>query len=123
MGDTASEDLISKLLEQGRGLLTTIIPTARKAISVIEKLESGELSVRVSAAQERRITLSQEAQTKRIVRSVIGSALFVSGIILLPQAAFAVFSYVLMGLGGLLMLMQLMASEQKKQRRRRHPGL
>ncbi len=118
-----AKDFAATLLEQGKSLLTAIIPTARRAISVFDKLDSGELSVRLSSAQEHRITAAQETQTKRLVRSIIGAALFMSGIILLPQPDYLVFSSLLMAGGGLFMLMQLVASRRTRNKRRRHPGL
>ncbi len=122
MGEGTTENFVSKILDQGKSLITSIIPTARKATRVLDKMESGEFSVRLSAAQEHRITTGQENQTKRIIRSIIGAALFISGIFLLPQSAFVIFAYILLMAGGLLMLMQLVASERKR-KRRRHPGL
>ncbi len=123
VGAKATGDVVSKLLEEGKSLLTSIIPTARKAVSVLDKMDSGELSVRVSAAQEQRLAVNQENQTKRIVRSIIGAALFVSGILLLPQPSYEIFAYILLVLGGLFMLIQLLAGSGRKRKRRRHPGL
>lgn len=123
MGSEATGDFVTKLLDEGKSLLGALIPTAQKAISVFNKLDSGELSVRLSAAQEHRLAKAQELQSKRLIRSIIASALFLAGIILLPNPGFEVLSYLLLAVGGLMMLMQLIASARGARKRRRHPGL
>lgn len=123
MGEGATKDFLGKMLDGGKTLLASIIPTARKIVSVFDKMDSGEFQVRLSAAQEHRITSTQENGSKNIVQSIIGAALFVSGIVLLPQPAFFLGSLILLVLGGLLLLKQLVSSFGTKRKRRRHPGL
>ncbi len=123
MGNSMNEDVVSRFFDQGQALLKTIIPTAMKAISVIDRLDSGELAVRISTTQEQRVVSQQIKQVNRLISTIIGGTLFISGVILLPDPRFMIFSYILLGFGSVLMLVQLLARRsQKKRSQRRHPG-
>ena len=120
MGGSIPGSVIREVWEQGKSLLSAFLPTIKHVISVADKLDSGELSVRLAASQERRLLEAQERQSRRLVKTVTGAALLICGVLLLGQAdqlALAgrgaagreAVAIILMAVGALVLLAQLLA--------------
>ena len=120
MGDDFPKSLIKEFGEEAKSLLKAFLPTIKHVITVSEKLDAGELSVRLAAGQERRLLEAQERYSRRTVRTLCGATLLIAGILLLGQAdqlALAgrsgtgreVIALILIAVSALLMLMQLFA--------------
>ncbi|MDR2895096.1 MAG: hypothetical protein LBV30_00355 [Propionibacteriaceae bacterium] len=79
VGSGAGEQLrhwLERAWSDGRGLITGLIPTAQRLMSVAEKLDDGSLQVELNAQVEARLTGQLQRSTKRITRAiVIGSGL------------------------------------------------
>jgi predicted unusual protein kinase regulating ubiquinone biosynthesis (AarF/ABC1/UbiB family) len=123
LGADAAQGAMSTMLDELGGLLPKLYPTVLRLIAVSEKAASDSLVVRMATTQERRIVQSQSAQTQRVVRTVIGAALFLAGVQLFSNGIHPVASFLLMGGGAAVMALQLRVPKGERRHRFRHPGL
>jgi predicted unusual protein kinase regulating ubiquinone biosynthesis (AarF/ABC1/UbiB family) len=123
LGDDATQNVISTILGELGKLLLQLYPTALRLIAISEKVASDGLVARMPKTQERRIIQNQSAQTQRIVRTIIGAVLFLAGTQVLLGGTHVTVSVAAMGLGAVVMALQLRVPKDERKRRFRHPGL
>jgi predicted unusual protein kinase regulating ubiquinone biosynthesis (AarF/ABC1/UbiB family) len=109
--------VLRRVVDELKTLTPQLLPLLRRVPRVFELAERDELSLRLSKAQERRLVEAQTTATPRIVRSIIGGAVFLGGIILLTNtgqqgahSGYPVVAWIMTGTGALLMLAQLVAT-------------
>ncbi|MNV61439.1 hypothetical protein D3C71_1539460 [compost metagenome] len=107
---------VSTVVNEGKNLLKGIIPTTKKFISVVDKMDSGNLRVKLSSSFEKKLIDTQNKNTGRIVATIIGAVLFLTAANLWNEVNHIV-SYVLGTLGLLIMLGQLKARESRREAR------
>jgi len=67
-------DWAGRAWDDALGLLKGAVPTAKRLMSVAQKLDDGTLEVRLSRTVEDRLVQAQELSTRRIVRAIVLSA-------------------------------------------------
>ncbi len=67
------------LLDQGTTIVKGIIPTSKKIISVVDKIDSGNMRVKLPNSFEEKLTNNQQFQTNKIIWSIIGASAFLTG--------------------------------------------
>lgn len=97
---------ISKVVNEGKNLLKGIIPTTKKFISAVDKMDSGNLRVKLSSSFEKKLITTQNRNTQRIIATIIGAVFFLTAANLWNEVNHIV-SYVLGILGLIIMLGQL----------------
>ncbi|SET40586.1 AarF/ABC1/UbiB kinase family protein [Paenibacillus sp. NFR01] len=97
---------ISKVVNEGKNLLKGIIPTTKKFISAVDKMDSGNLRVKLSSSFEKKLITTQNKNTQRIIATIIGAVFFLTAANLWNEVNHIV-SYVFGVLGLLIMLGQL----------------
>lgn len=107
---------VSTVVNEGKNLLKGIIPTTKKFISVVDKMDSGNLRVKLSSSFEKKLIDTQNKNTGRIVATIIGAVLFLTAANLWNEVNHIV-SYVLGTLGLLIMLGQLKARGSRREAR------
>ncbi|MBY9078724.1 AarF/ABC1/UbiB kinase family protein [Paenibacillus sp. HN-1] len=107
---------VSTVVNEGKNLLKGIIPTTKKFISVVDKMDGGNLRVKLSSSFEKKLIDTQNKNTGRIVATIIGAVLFLTAANLWNEVNHIV-SYVLGILGLLIMLGQLKARESRREAR------
>jgi predicted unusual protein kinase regulating ubiquinone biosynthesis (AarF/ABC1/UbiB family) len=88
-------------------LRDSLLPALLRFVSLSEKLNKGELVVRLSRTQEKRIAGSIAAQTKSLTETIIGASFFIAGIVLLTGSDTPVVAVALLCVGLITMLLQL----------------
>lgn len=95
-------DLSSRLKDMGKDA----IPALGQLPGLIERASSGKLAVRLSRSQEARLVEAQHRSSDRMVRGLLGMALFVPGTLGGMTAGWSLPAIVLSASGLLLMLRQ-----------------
>ncbi len=90
----------------GKKAAKGIIPTTKKIVSVVDKLDNGNLRLNLSMTFEKKLIETQNRNTNRIIYMMFGGILFISGV-MLYQGGDIKISYMLGGMGFLTMLIQL----------------
>lgn len=104
--------VLSKVIEDGKHMLKDIIPTTKKFISTIDKMDSGGLRVKLSSSFEQKWLDTQNRNTQRIIAAIIGAVFLLMAANLWNEVK-PVVSYVLGSLGLLLMLSQLRTRQRR----------
>ena len=104
--------VFSKVVEDGKHMLKDILPTAKKFISTIDKMDSGGLRVKLSSSFEQKLLDTQNRNTQRIIAAIIGAVFLLMAANLWNEVK-PVVSYVLGTLGLLLMLSQLRTRQRR----------
>ncbi|MEI2358006.1 ABC1 kinase family protein [Mesobacillus zeae] len=119
--DVMSGDLrgnvFSNILDEGKNILKGIIPTTKKFISVVDKMDGGNLRVKLSGSFEKKLIDMQNKNTQRIISSIIGAVFFLTAAIMWNEVNHIV-SYVLGTFGLVIMMSQL--KDRKSRRGVRH---
>jgi predicted unusual protein kinase regulating ubiquinone biosynthesis (AarF/ABC1/UbiB family) len=105
-GDAGLPSLFGITADQARKALGAIVPTARNIAEASAKAASGDLVVRLSRAQESRLTRGRDRATTRLVRAVIGGVVTLSGVQWALAESGSWPAYVVVVVGGLIMLAQ-----------------
>jgi predicted unusual protein kinase regulating ubiquinone biosynthesis (AarF/ABC1/UbiB family) len=122
VGGEADERAPSFLEAAGRAL-QDLLPALLNLAAAGEKMNKGELVVRLSRVQENRIMDRLTASTRGIVATIIGATLLISGVLLLPHATSAaapIAAALLICLGLVIMLLQLRRPKPGKRRLHGH---
>ena len=122
-GDDFAGAGVEGFLEQAKQYLKQFGSSLLKVPTVIDRIESGKLTVKLQNEQVREFHEVQNAGAQRIVRTIIGAVLFFSGIYLIVHPNLEVISWILLVCGALIMLRQTRPIRTSRKRRRRHPGL
>jgi len=65
-----AQEFTSQILTSGLSMIRDIVPTAKRIISLAQKLDDGTLEVELSRTVERRLMETQAKQTRRLMRTV-----------------------------------------------------
>lgn len=106
--------VISTVVDEGKDLLKGILPTTKKFISIVDKMDGGNLRVKLSTSFEKKLIDTQNKNTGRIIATIIGAAFFLTAANLWNEAS-PIVSYGLGGLGLLLMLSQLKSRGNRRE--------
>jgi predicted unusual protein kinase regulating ubiquinone biosynthesis (AarF/ABC1/UbiB family) len=106
-------NVFSNVLDEGKNILKGIIPTTKKFISVVDKMDGGNLRVKLSGSFEKKLLDMQNKNTQRIISTIIGAVFFLTAAIMWNEVNHIV-SYVLGTFGLFIMLSQLKASESRR---------
>ncbi|MDR1183855.1 MAG: hypothetical protein LBK67_03560 [Coriobacteriales bacterium] len=123
LGGDATQNVISTILGELGKLLPQLYPAVLRLISISEKIANDDLVARLPKTQEKRIIQNQSAQSQCIVRTIIGAVLFLAGTQVFLDGAYITVSVAAMGLGAVVMALQLRVPKDERKRRFRHPGL
>lgn len=106
------------VLNEVKSIFKQIIPTSRRILTVIEQLESGNITMTPSKSYEKRMRDQQSSNNRKIILAIFGSGTLIAGaqILDLSQPIGAT----MMGVGALITLLQVVRKTSTK--RRRHPG-
>ncbi|MCL6606436.1 MAG: hypothetical protein K6T94_26560 [Paenibacillus sp.] len=107
------ENVFSNVVEEGKNILKGILPTTKKFISAVDKMDSGNLRVKLSSSFEKKLIDTQNKNTKRIIATIIGAVSFLTAANMWNEVNHMV-SYVLGTLGLLIMLSQLKVRERRR---------
>lgn len=124
IGGDFSGNILNTILDQGKDILTKIIPTTKKIISVVDKIESGRLTVKVNKSFEKRLVENQNKNTNRIVRMLFGAVMLWTGFQMYGVIEDNRVVYVVWGIGIITMLLQLRTPKVKSDKRKKpkfHP--
>lgn len=108
--------VISTVFDDSKSLLKSLLPTTKKFISIVDKMDGGNLRVKLSTSFEKKLIDTQNRNTGRIVATIIGAVFFLTAANLWNEASPLV-SYGLGGAGLLLMLSQLITRGNRRERR------
>ncbi|WP_157685486.1 ABC1 kinase family protein [Paenibacillus donghaensis] len=103
--------VFSTFVDEGKNLLKGILPTTKKFISAVDKMDSGDLRVKLSGSFEKKLIDTQNKNTQRIIATIIGAVSLLTAANLWNEVNHIV-SYVLGTLGLLIMLSQLKTRER-----------
>ncbi|MDR1823886.1 MAG: AarF/ABC1/UbiB kinase family protein [Bifidobacteriaceae bacterium] len=73
-------EVLSLLWQDGWGLVKALPATANHLVSLAQKLDDGDLEVRLTEGQLRRLELSARAQTRKLVRAIGGATGFLGAL-------------------------------------------
>ncbi|MDR1798448.1 MAG: AarF/ABC1/UbiB kinase family protein [Bifidobacteriaceae bacterium] len=79
-GSGTVTDLLSLLWTQGWDLVKALPGTAQHLVSLAQKLDAGDLEVRLTESQLRRLELNAQAQTRKVVRAIAGATGLLAGL-------------------------------------------
>ncbi|MRN53944.1 AarF/ABC1/UbiB kinase family protein [Paenibacillus sp. LC-T2] len=105
--------VFSNVVDEGKNLLKGILPTTKKFISAVDKMDSGNLRVKLSISFEKKLIETQNKNTGRIIATIIGAVSFLTAANMWNEVNHMV-SYVLGAFGLLIMLSQLRAKESRR---------
>ncbi|WP_341346270.1 AarF/UbiB family protein [Paenibacillus sp. FSL H3-0469] len=108
--------VISKVIEDGKGMLKDILPTTKKFMSAIDKMDSGGLRVKLASSLEQKLIETQNKNTQRLIATIIGAVLLLAGVNLWNEVN-PIVSYVFGILGLLVMLSQLRTRQGRRDER------
>ena len=111
-------DPLSQLKDMGKDA----IPALGQLPGLIERASSGKLAVRLSRSQEARLVEAQRRSSDRMVRGLLGAALFVPGTLGGMTAGWPLPAVALSALGLLLMLRQAYWAGHREERGPSHRG-
>ncbi len=97
------------VVDHGKKVIKGIIPTTKKIVSVVDKLDNGNLRLNLSMTFEKKLIETQNRNTNRIIYMMFGGIIFIAGL-MLYQGGDIKAAYMLGGLGLLTMLVQLIRS-------------
>ncbi|MNC35331.1 protein kinase UbiB [compost metagenome] len=106
-------NVFSTVVDEGKNLLKGILPTTKKFISAVDKMDSGNLRVKLSSSFEKKLIETQNKNTERIIATIIGAVSLLTAANMWNEVNHMV-SYVLGALGLLIMLSQLKARERRR---------
>jgi predicted unusual protein kinase regulating ubiquinone biosynthesis (AarF/ABC1/UbiB family) len=120
MDEDDSDDSFARdtIIDQVKNVFLNVIPSTRKVLNVIDQLESGELRFKPSLTFENKMINQQARNTKRIINSIFGTGLLISGALILSEEQTIGIS--LMIFGSLTTLMQTRDKGERKRRRSPH---
>ncbi|MEK5035556.1 AarF/ABC1/UbiB kinase family protein [Paenibacillus sp. FSL R7-0302] len=108
--------VISKVVADGKDMLKDILPTTKKFMSAIDKMDSGGLRVKLSSSLEQKLIETQNKNTQRLIATIIGAVLLLAGVNLWNEVN-PIISYVFGALGLLVMLSQLRTRQGRRDER------
>ncbi len=100
------DSAVNTIIDQGKQIIKEIIPTSKKMISLVRKMDDGELKVKLSGSFERKLIDTQNQNTHRIIATIVAAVLFLSGVILWVNGEETP-AYILAALGAISMLGQM----------------
>ncbi len=106
-------NVFSNVVDEGKNLLKGILPTTKKFISAVDKMDSGNLRVKLSSSFEKKLIETQNKNTQRIIATIIGAVSLLTAANMWNEVNPMV-SYVLGTLGLLIMLSQLKVRERRR---------
>ncbi|MDF2536900.1 MAG: hypothetical protein K0R18_3062, partial [Bacillales bacterium] len=120
MDEDDSEDSFARdtIIDQVKNVFLNVIPSTRKVLNVIDQLESGELRFKPSLSFENKMINQQSRNTKRIINSIFGTGLLISGALILSEEQTV--GIALMIFGSLTTLIQTRDKGERKRRRSPH---
>ncbi|KUP25385.1 AarF/UbiB family protein [Paenibacillus sp. DMB5] len=98
--------VFSTVVDEGTSLLKGILPTTKKFISAVDRIDSGNLRVKLSSSFEKKLIETQNKNTRRIIATIIGAVFLLTASNMWNEVN-PIISYVLGTLGLLIMLSQL----------------
>lgn len=105
--------VFSTVIDEGKNLLKEILPTTKKFISAVDKMDGGNLRVKLSSSFEQKLIDTQNKNTQRIIAAIIGAVSLLTAANLWNEVNHIV-SYVLGTLGLIIMLSQLKTRESRR---------
>ncbi|WP_342561404.1 AarF/UbiB family protein [Paenibacillus sp. FSL R7-0345] len=108
--------VFSTVLDEGTSLLKGILPTTKKFISTVDKMDSGNLRVKLSSSFEKKLVETQNKNTRRIIATIIGGVFLLTASNMWNEVN-PIVSYVLGTLGLLIMLSQLITGGNRREAR------
>ncbi|OKP96083.1 AarF/ABC1/UbiB kinase family protein [Paenibacillus sp. P46E] len=105
--------VFSNVVDEGKNLLKGILPTTKKFISAVDKMDSGNLRVKLSSSFENKLIDTQNRNTGRIIATIIGAVSLLTATNMWNEVNHMV-SYVLGTLGLIIMLSQLKVRERRR---------
>ncbi|WP_440836762.1 ABC1 kinase family protein [Paenibacillus sp. 22594] len=105
--------VFSNVVDEGKNLLKGILPTTKKFISAVDKMDSGNLRVKLSSSFEKKLIDTQNRNTGRIIATIIGAVSLLTATNMWNEVNHMV-SYVLGTLGLIIMLSQLKVRERRR---------
>ncbi len=111
--DDLRGSVFSTVVDEGKNLLKEVLPTTKKFISAVDKMDGGNLRVKLASSFEKKLIDTQNKNTERIIATIIGAVFLLTAAIMWNDVSHIV-SYVLGTLGLLLMLSQLKARERRR---------
>jgi predicted unusual protein kinase regulating ubiquinone biosynthesis (AarF/ABC1/UbiB family) len=106
-------NVFSNVVDEGKNILKGILPTTKKFISAVDKMDSGNLRVKLSSSFEQKLIDTQNKNTQRIIATIIGAVFLLTAANMWNDVNHIV-SYVLGTLGLLIMLSQLKTRERRR---------
>ncbi|MDF9841281.1 MULTISPECIES: AarF/UbiB family protein [unclassified Paenibacillus] len=108
--------VFSTVVDEGTSLLKGILPTTKKFISAVDRIDSGNLRVKLSSSFEKKLIETQNKNTRRIIVTIIGAVFLLTASNMWNEVNHIV-SYVLGTLGLLIMLSQLITRGNRREER------
>ncbi|QSF42822.1 ABC1 kinase family protein [Paenibacillus tianjinensis] len=105
--------VFSNVVDEGKNLLKGILPTTKKFISAVDKMDSGNLRVKLSSSFEKKLIDTQNRNTGRIIATIIGAVSLLTATNMWNEVNHMV-SYILGTLGLIIMLSQLKVRERRR---------
>ncbi|MNB96595.1 putative protein kinase UbiB [compost metagenome] len=106
--------VFSNVVDEGKNLLKGILPTTKKFVSAVDKIDNGNLRVKLSSSFEKKLIDTQNKNTRRIVATIIGAVFLLIASNMWNEVDHTV-SYVLGTLGLLIMLSQLITGGNRRE--------
>ncbi len=106
MNSEFKDSAINTILDQGKQIIKEIIPTSKKMISLVRKMDNGDLRVKLSGSFERKLIDTQNRNNQRIISTIVAAVLFLSGIVLWVNGE-EMPAYILAVLGAIAMIVQM----------------
>lgn len=114
--DDLRGNVFSNVIDEGKNILKGILPTTKKFISAVDKMDSGNLRVKLSSSFEQKLIDTQNKNTQRIIATIIGAVSLLTAANMWNEVNHMV-SYVLGILGLLIMLSQLKVRGNRRDER------
>lgn len=105
--------VFSTVVDEGTSLLKGILPTTKKFISAVDRIDSGNLRVKLSSSFEKKLIETQNKNTRRIIATIIGAVFLLTASNMWNEVN-PIISYVLGTLGLLIMLSQLITRGNRR---------
>ncbi|MBM7655649.1 hypothetical protein [Neobacillus cucumis] len=118
LGNPSANPAKDTVIDQVKNTFFQVIPAARKVFTLVDQFESGDIRIQPSKSFEKRILQQQNTQTRKIVLSVFGTGVFISGTQIMLQNQTA--GVMMMIGGGAFTLLQARGIPARR-RRRTHP--
>ncbi|WP_019914650.1 ABC1 kinase family protein [Paenibacillus sp. HW567] len=109
-------NVFSNVVDEGKNLLKGILPTTKKFISAVDKMDSGNLRVKLSSSFEQKLIDTQNKNTQRMIATIIGAVSLLTAVNMWNEVNHMV-SYVLGAVGLLIMLSQLRTRGKRRDER------